>query len=46
LLYVPPLQTFFGTAPLAPAELAVCFGFSGALLLWLEGEKALRQGRP
>ncbi len=45
LLYVPPLQTFFGTAPLAPEELAVCFGFSGALLLWLEGEKALRQWR-
>jgi Ca2+-transporting ATPase len=45
LLYVPPLQTFFGTAPLAPEELAVCFGFSGALLLWLEGEKVLRQGR-
>ncbi|MGQ9866729.1 MAG: cation-translocating P-type ATPase [Pseudanabaenaceae cyanobacterium] len=44
LLYVPPLQRFFGTAPLSPVELAVCFGFSGGLLLWLEGEKALRQG--
>ncbi len=39
LIYVPVLQNFFGTQPLSGTELAVCFGFSALMLLWIEAEK-------
>ncbi len=39
LVYVPPLQQFFGTYYLSPFELAVCFGFSALMFVWIEGEK-------
>jgi len=39
LVYVPPLQQFFGTYYLSAFELAVCFGFSALMFVWIEGEK-------
>jgi len=39
LLYVPFLSNFFGTTPLTGKELAVCFGFSILMLVWIEMEK-------
>jgi Ca2+-transporting ATPase len=39
LVYVPPLQSFFGTHPLDMAELGVCLGFSALLFVWVEMEK-------
>jgi len=39
LVYVPPLQRFFGLHPLSGTELAICFGFSALLFVWLELEK-------
>lgn len=39
LVYVPPLQAFFGTYPLSLLELAVCFGFSALMFVWVELEK-------
>ena len=39
LVYVPPLQSFFGTHPLNMAELAICLGFSSLLFVWVELEK-------
>ena len=39
LVYVPPLQQFFGTYYLSPLELAICFGFSALMFVWIEGEK-------
>jgi P-type Ca2+ transporter type 2C len=39
LIYVPPLQSFFGTHPLSLDELAVCIGFSALMFVWIEGEK-------
>ncbi|MEB3337464.1 MAG: cation-transporting P-type ATPase, partial [Leptolyngbyaceae bacterium] len=39
LVYVPPLQNFFGTYWLSPFELAVCFGFSALMFVWIELEK-------
>jgi P-type Ca2+ transporter type 2C len=39
LLYVPTLQKFFGTEPLTLIELAVCFGCSLLILVWVEMEK-------
>jgi Ca2+-transporting ATPase len=39
LVYVPPMQRFFGTHPLSGLELAVCIGFSLLMLVWIEGEK-------
>lgn len=39
LVYVPPLQSFFGTHPLDIAELGVCLGFSALLFVWVEMEK-------
>ncbi|RZM78017.1 cation-translocating P-type ATPase [Leptolyngbya iicbica LK] len=43
LIYVPPLRDFFGLYPLSALELAVCFGFSALLFVWLEGEKLFIQ---
>ncbi len=39
LIYVPPLRAFFGTHVLSLFELAVCFGFSTLMLVWIELEK-------
>lgn len=39
LIYVPPLRAFFGTHILSLFELAVCFGFSSLMFVWIELEK-------
>jgi len=39
LVYVPPLRNFFGTHWLSPLELAICFGFSALMFVWIEAEK-------
>jgi len=39
LVYVPFLRNFFGTYYLSPMELAICFGFSALMFVWIEGEK-------
>jgi len=39
LIYVEPLRRFFGTHLLTPTELAVCFGFSALMFVWIELEK-------
>ena len=39
LIYVPPLQAFFGTYPLSALELAICLGFSSLIFIWVEFEK-------
>ncbi|GAB1541957.1 hypothetical protein NUACC21_46300 [Scytonema sp. NUACC21] len=39
LVYVPPLQAFFGTHYLAPIELLICLGFSALMFVWIEMEK-------
>jgi Ca2+-transporting ATPase len=39
LIYVPPLQSFFGTHALSLEELAICIGFSALMFVWIEGEK-------
>ena len=39
LVYVPPLQAFFGTHYLTLAELGICLGFSSLLFVWVELEK-------
>ncbi|MDB9375678.1 cation-translocating P-type ATPase [Nodularia sphaerocarpa] len=39
LIYVEPLRAFFGTHWLPPTELAICFGFSALMFVWIELEK-------
>jgi len=39
LIYVEPLRNFFGTHLLDPIELAICFGFSALMFVWIELEK-------
>jgi Ca2+-transporting ATPase len=39
LIYVAPLRAFFNTYWLSPLELAVCFGFSALMFVWIEAEK-------
>jgi Ca2+-transporting ATPase len=39
LIYVPPLQSFFGTHELSLSELGICIGFSALMFVWIEGEK-------
>jgi P-type Ca2+ transporter type 2C len=39
LIYVPPLQSFFGLHSLSMTELAICFGFSALMFVWIEMEK-------
>ena len=39
LIYVESFRIFFGTHLLAPTELAVCFGFSALMFIWIELEK-------
>lgn len=45
LIYVTPLRTFFGTQLLSLPELAICFGFSTLLFVWVELEKLVRRYR-
>jgi P-type Ca2+ transporter type 2C len=39
LVYLPPLQSFFGTHPLSLFELGICFACSLLIFVWIEGEK-------
>jgi Ca2+-transporting ATPase len=39
LIYVPPLQRFFGTHFLSFTELSVCLGVSTLMFVWIEMEK-------
>ncbi|MBD2189311.1 cation-translocating P-type ATPase [Pseudanabaena mucicola] len=39
LIYVEPFRVFFGTHLLTATELAVCFGFSTLMFVWIELEK-------
>ena len=39
LIYVAPLRNFFGTHLISPTELAICFGFSALMFVWVELEK-------
>lgn len=39
LIYLEPLRNFFGTHWLSGQELAVCFGFSLLMFVWIELEK-------
>jgi Ca2+-transporting ATPase len=39
LIYLSPLRAFFGTHWLPPTELAICFGFSALMFVWIELEK-------
>ncbi|MEB3358388.1 MAG: cation-translocating P-type ATPase [Synechococcales bacterium] len=39
LIYVPVLRNFFGLHPLSLVELAICFGFSALMFIWIEAEK-------
>ncbi|VXD21149.1 putative calcium-transporting ATPase [Planktothrix serta PCC 8927] len=39
LIYVPPLQSFFGTHFLNFTELSICLGFSALMFIWIEMEK-------
>ena len=45
LIYVEPLRNFFGTQMISPSELAICFGFSTLLFVWVEMEKLYRRLR-
>ena len=45
LVYVPPLQAFFGTQPLTPIQLLICLGFSSLMFVWVELEKFWRLRR-
>ncbi|MBD0269004.1 MAG: cation-translocating P-type ATPase, partial [Cyanobacteria bacterium Co-bin8] len=39
LIYSPPLRAFFGLYFLSAGELAICFGFSTLMFVWIELEK-------
>lgn len=39
LVYVEPLRNFFGTEYLSLSELAICFGASALMFVWIEAEK-------
>ncbi|MDX2255712.1 MAG: cation-translocating P-type ATPase [Pseudanabaenaceae cyanobacterium bins.39] len=39
LIYIEPLRNFFGTHLISPLELAICFGFSALMFVWIELEK-------
>lgn len=43
LIYVEPLRNFFGTELLSPMELAICFGFSTLMFVWVEFEKLVKR---
>ncbi|MFW6358034.1 MAG: cation-translocating P-type ATPase [Chroococcales cyanobacterium] len=39
IVYVPPLQDFFGTVALTGEQLLICIGFSVLVFVWVEMEK-------
>ncbi|ACK71783.1 ATPase, P-type (transporting), HAD superfamily, subfamily IC [Gloeothece citriformis PCC 7424] len=41
LIYFAPLRNFFGTHWLSFTELAICFGFSALMFVWIEIEKII-----
>ncbi|MEO0985778.1 MAG: cation-translocating P-type ATPase [Cyanobacteria bacterium J06639_14] len=43
LIYVEPLRNFFGTHILSTQELAICFGFSTLMFVWVELEKLVKR---
>ncbi len=43
LIYVAPLRNFFDTHFLTPTELAICFGFSMLMFVWIELEKLVQR---
>lgn len=43
LIYVPPLQSFFGTHALTSTELLICLGFSALMFVWIEMEKLVQR---
>ncbi len=43
LIYVEPLRNFFGTQLISPMELAICFGFSTLMFVWVEMEKLFKR---
>jgi Ca2+-transporting ATPase len=43
LIYVEPLRNFFGTHWISPTELAICFGFSSLMFVWIELEKLVNR---
>lgn len=43
LIYVEPLRNFFNTHWLSPTELAICFGFSMLMFVWIELEKLINR---
>ncbi len=43
LIYVEPLRNFFDTHLLSPTELAICFGFSLLMFVWIELEKLFQR---
>jgi P-type Ca2+ transporter type 2C len=43
LIYIKPLRDFFGTQILSPLELAICFGFSMLIFVWIESEKLVQK---
>ena len=43
LIYVEPLRNFFDTHLLSPTELAICFGFSMLMFVWIEMEKLFQR---
>jgi Ca2+-transporting ATPase len=45
VIYLPPLNAVFGTAPLSATELGVCFGLGALVLLLVEADKLVRRLR-
>jgi Ca2+-transporting ATPase len=43
LIYVEPLRNFFGTQVITLHELAICFGFSTLMFVWVEFEKIVKR---
>ena len=39
LVYVPPLEAFFGTHIISLPDLGICLGFSALMFVWVELEK-------
>jgi P-type Ca2+ transporter type 2C len=43
LIYIAPLRNFFGTHVLSILDLAICFGFSMLIFVWIESEKLVQR---
>ena len=43
IIYVPPLRNFFDTYILSLTDLAICFGFSLLVFVWVEMEKLFKR---